>query len=147
MATSYKHFGQLDDRTYQIGDKAQYDITKFKFNELIGGKLALVWNGVLTNEDDGSGVRARTSIGLVNDKRAIILVVDEATANSTGYSLPDLGQVMQALGAVNAVNLDGGGSSVFVVREPNGQYETKNNPNSSTQRAVSNALFLMRKTD
>lgn len=145
-APTYKHFGQLDNKTYQIGDDSAYLLTKPRFIELIGGKIPLVWNGILTNEIGEGQTRARTSIGLVNNKRAIILVVDEAHANSVGYSLPQLGQVMKALGAVNAVNLDGGGSSTFIVREANGQYQIKNLP-SDPGRVVSNALFLMRKTD
>lgn len=50
-------------------------------------------------------------------------------------------------GPMCAVNLDGGGPSTFIVREADGQYKTKNTPSDGSPRAVSNALFLMRKTN
>lgn len=146
MSAGYKYFGQLDNRTYKIGEQPEYVRLRDKFQELIGGRYPLILNGVISGSTDGS-TAPRTAIGLVNEKRAIILVADGRQAHSVGYTLPQLAQAMQALGAVDAVNLDGGGSSTFIVRESDGSYVTKNVPSDGVPRAVSNGLFLMRKTN
>lgn len=146
MSAGYKYFGQLDNKTYKIGEQPEYARLKYKFQELIGGRYPLILNGVISGSTDGA-TAPRTAIGLVNEKRAIILVADGRISSSVGYTLPELAQAMKALGAVDAVNLDGGGSSTFIVRESNGTYVTKNTPSEGSLRAVSNGLFLMRKTD
>ena len=46
---------------------------------------------------------------------------------SNGASLIDLARVMQSFGMETAINLDGGGSSTFIVRE-NGELVMKNRP-------------------
>ncbi|RRN77257.1 hypothetical protein EIM50_20545, partial [Pseudoxanthomonas sp. SGD-10] len=66
---------------------------------------------------------------------------------SPGLTLQNLGNIMKSLGATDALNLDGGGSSTFIVKETDGTYSVKNLPSDGSQRRVSNALFLMRKTD
>ena len=58
------------------------------------------------------------------------------TPISAGISLPDLAAVMQRLGAVTAINLDGGGSSTLWC---NGQIV--NRPSEKKERAVANALI------
>jgi exopolysaccharide biosynthesis protein len=54
-------------------------------------------------------------------------------------SLPELAEVFQALGAREALNLDGGGSSVMVVRG-----ETRSRPSEEEERTVVNALAVVR---
>ncbi|WP_017259256.1 phosphodiester glycosidase family protein [Pedobacter arcticus] len=150
LGTGYYYFAQLDNKTYKIGEKVEYDRLKLKLQETIGGKYLLVQNGnIITGITDG-GITSRTSIGLVNDKKVIILVAEKntyQTVQSAGYALSQLAQVMKALGATDALNLDGGGSTTLVVRESDGQYNVKNSPQDGSPRAVSNALFVMRKTD
>lgn len=150
LGTGYYYFAQLDNKTYKIGEKTEYDLLKQRFKEAIGGKYLLVKNGAIVTGISDGGITSRTSIGLVNDKKAIILVAEKNTyqpVQSPGYALSQLAQVMKALGATDAINLDGGGSTTFVVRESDGQYNVKNSPQDGSPRAVSNALFLMRKTD
>ncbi|RKD12796.1 hypothetical protein BCY91_11135 [Pelobium manganitolerans] len=146
MSAGYKFFGQLDNKTYKIGEQPEYIKLKHKFQELIGGRYPLILNGTIINSTDGA-IAPRTAIGLINEKRAIMMVADGRQAHSVGYSLPQLAEAMKALGAKDAVNLDGGGSSTFVIRESNGNSVIKNAPSDGSPRKVSNALFLMRKTD
>lgn len=53
----------------------------------------------------------RTAIGLTADGRLLAVVVDGRNAQAHGMSIGELAQLMQALGCVKAMNLDGGGSS------------------------------------
>jgi exopolysaccharide biosynthesis protein len=53
-------------------------------------------------------------------------------------SLPKFAAIFRNLGAVSALNLDGGGSSTMVVRG-----DVVNRPSSGNQRSVSTALLVL----
>ena len=57
----------------------------------------------------------RTAAGVAADGALILLVVDGRQPESRGATLDELSILMHDLGAVDAVNLDGGGSSTLVV--------------------------------
>lgn len=59
----------------------------------------------------------RTAIARLADGRLILVVVDgRQPYHSLGTALPELAAMLRALGAVDAVNLDGGGSATLVIR-------------------------------
>ena len=60
-----------------------------------------------------SGLNPRTAIGQRADGAVLMLVIDGRQASSLGATYADLIQVMLEYGAVNAVNLDGGSSSML----------------------------------
>lgn len=60
-------------------------------------------------------VHPRTAAGRTADDELILMVVDGRQALSRGVSLEELAVLMRDLGAVDALNLDGGGSSALVV--------------------------------
>lgn len=58
----------------------------------------------------------RTTVGIREDGKVIIMVVDGRLPElSNGASLVDLATLMTYLGAKRAINIDGGGSSTFLV--------------------------------
>ena len=60
----------------------------------------------------------RTAFGLSADRsRAWMVVVDGRQAVSAGATLGELAEILRGLGAADAVNLDGGGSSTMVLDE------------------------------
>ena len=60
--------------------------------------------------------------------------------------MPDLAQLMIDLGAVNALNLDGGGSSTFTTRELGGDnLEVDNQPSDRSERSVANSWLIVSK--
>ena len=69
-----------------------------------------------------------------------MVAVDGREHQSVGMTLWQLASFMQSIGCVNAINLDGGGSTVMYV---NGQ--VVNNPAFKGGIAISNALVLARK--
>lgn len=84
----------------------------------------------------------RTAVGYDPDRRRLWLVVVDGRQppHSSGMTLPELAALLQALGASEAVNLDGGGSSVMVVRG-----RVVNRPSDGEgERPVVNALALRR---
>jgi hypothetical protein len=89
----------------------------------------------------------RTAAGVTAGGRTLILVVIDGRqpAHSIGVTLPELADIMIELGAVDALNLDGGGSSTFVYRRPDGTQLTNQVP-GGTWRSVGNHLGVRLKT-
>ena len=74
----------------------------------------LIVNGEGLNvSGKGGGLNPRTAVGQRADGAVLLLTVDGRQATSLGASMSDLVDVMQSFGAVNAGNLDGGGSTVL----------------------------------
>ena len=86
------------------------------------------------------GRNPRTAIGYTKDNDLIMLTADGREGNSIGLTLTELAYFMKSLGCVNAINLDGGGSTVMYV---NGQIV--NRPPQPGGIALSNALVISRK--
>lgn len=86
----------------------------------------------------------RTAVGLSEDgTTAYLAVVDGRQAQSIGASLPELGRFLGQLGADDAINLDGGGSTTMVARLP-GDAGTSvlNSPSDGGERLDANGLGL-----
>ena len=81
----------------------------------------------------------RTAIGVLADGRALLVVVDgRQPALSVGMSLEELAQLLIEFGAVDAINLDGGGSTTMVVAKT-----IANHPSDPTgERPVSDAIVV-----
>ncbi len=64
---------------------------------------------------DNSTRASRTAIGIKVDGTVVMLMVDGRQAPySVGMTMAEVGAAMESLGCVQAVNLDGGGSSTFL---------------------------------
>jgi hypothetical protein len=86
----------------------------------------------------------RTSAGITKKGRVVLLAVDGRTSKSIGFTLYQLGTEMKALGAVDAVNLDGGGSTTMWLKGRG----VVNHPTDSTgERPISNAIVILPGTD
>lgn len=64
----------------------------------------------------GYGIHPRTAIGQRKDGIVLFLVVDGRRVDSIGAGMKDLTDIMVKYGAINAANLDGGNSSVLVIK-------------------------------
>ena len=87
--------------------------------------------------DITKGRAPRTAVGIKKDRTLLVVVVDGRNNNSAGLTLLELATYMLRLGAREAVNFDGGGSSVMVI---NGQIVNK--PSDGKERPVSIGLGL-----
>ena len=61
------------------------------------------------------GRNPRTAIGYTKDNNLILLTADGREGSSIGLTLMELARLMKEFGCVNAMNLDGGGSTVMYV--------------------------------
>ena len=89
--------------------------------------------------DIAKGRAPRTALGIKKDGSLLLLIVDGRNNNSAGLTLSELATYMLRLGAKDAVNFDGGGSSVMAV---NGRIVNK--PSDGKERAVSIGLGLFK---
>lgn len=90
-------------------------------NHIISGGPYLVKNGDIfvdmTAQKLASigGRNPRTAIGYTRDNHLIMLTADGREGASVGLTLNELANLMKELGCVNAMNLDGGGSTVMYI--------------------------------
>ncbi len=112
-------------------------------NHIISGGPYLVKDGkVYVDIQDQKllaigGRNPRTAIGYTKDNHFIIVTADGREGSSIGLTLKELAYYMQKIGCVNAMNLDGGGSTVMYVKG----YIT-NKPPVKGGIALSNALTI-----
>jgi len=113
-------------------------------SEVIGGNVILVQDGLAilhTNQ-----VRhPRTVVGFdAAKKNLVVLVVDGRKPGiAVGMTYDELAAEMMRLGCRDALNLDGGGSSVMAVREPaTDQMKILNEPTDGHERAVADVLGI-----
>lgn len=110
---------------------------------IISGGPYLVKNGEvfvdMTEQKLGAigGKNPRTSIGYTQDGNFIMVAVDGREGASVGLTLKELAWFMKSIGCINAMNLDGGGSTVMYV---NGR--VVNMPKVKGGIALSNALTI-----
>ncbi|WP_309650519.1 phosphodiester glycosidase family protein [Nocardioides sp.] len=106
----------------------------------ITGNKFLIRNGVFEVINDRE-MHPRTAIGIDRDTgEVLLLAIDGRQSFSRGYTMVELAEMMQDLGADEALNLDGGGSTTMVARRPNGTIGVVNSPSDGFQRSVANAL-------
>lgn len=89
----------------------------------------------------------RTAFGISSDhKRAWIVVVDGRQPGSVGMTGLDLARIFQKLGASDAINFDGGGSSTLVVEGEDGKAHILNSVMQAgvvgMERPVANQLLI-----
>ncbi|MGW2629029.1 phosphodiester glycosidase family protein [Streptomyces chattanoogensis] len=90
--------------------------------------------------DDGAAA-VRTAAGTGDDGRVLYLLSLDGTPGEAGMTVRELGELMSRLGSQNAVDLDGGGSSTLVSRDPFSRDVTvRNHPSGGAERPVPNAV-------
>lgn len=112
--------------------------------EVIGGNVILVRNGVIVPHP-GKVRHPRTVVGLdgAGTKLTILVVDGRKPGIAVGMSYDELAAEMLRLGCKDALNLDGGGSSVMAVRDATtGTFKILNVPTDGRERAVVNVLGI-----
>jgi hypothetical protein len=124
------------------------NISKWKMKTAVGGGPVLLQDGriLITNNEEwkfpGKGINdkhPRTAMGYTGDGKLIILVIEGRNKIAHGATLVQEAEILKALGCIEALNLDGGGSSCLLV---NGK-PTIHVSDSAGQRPIP-AVFLIR---
>lgn len=124
-----------------IGTKTK-GVDPLKIKEAVGGFHLLVQDSLRVSQGDPS-IEPRTAVGVTKGNIVYFVVVDgRQPAYSNGMSFAQLTNVFMALGVKDAIAMDGGGSSTFVVREGS-NFVVKNLPSNGVERAVANAWTIV----
>ena len=115
-----------------------------------GGGVMLMTEGELVTQEE-EGLEPRTAVGVSEDGKTVwFLVVDGRNwSYSNGMRYQELGLCFQSIGAHDAINLDGGGSTTFLVRTTpeftDDRFKVCNWPcdNGGQERAVGDGLLII----
>lgn len=141
-------FAILKDGTATCLTQSEFTDVKTNIKEAVGGRQNLLEKGSKVSFSD-TKLEPRTCVGVSRDGHTVyILIVDGREdlygTGSYGASYDALARLMLAFGAYEAINLDGGGSSTYVV-EKNGNYVFLNKPGNANnlERAVFDGLAIV----
>ncbi|WP_030926149.1 phosphodiester glycosidase family protein [Streptosporangium amethystogenes] len=136
---------KLDTKVIDLRTQRAIPLTSDTY--IMGGGVGLVRNGRvrITAAADGHASinmmlrrHPRTMVGVNKSGGLILATVDGRNPGvSVGASMVEAAQLMRWLGAKQAINFDGGGSSVMVVG-----HKPVNRPSDGAERTVGDALFI-----
>jgi hypothetical protein len=136
-------------KTLNLNHQSLAGLKKWKVQQAFGGGPVLVQDGKISisnNEERKFAGKAiadkhpRTAIGYTKDGRMIILAVQGRMKGlAEGATLPQMAKILVDLGCIEAMNLDGGGSSCMLI---NGKETIK--PSDPTGQRPVPAVFMVR---
>ena len=135
-------------RALQPGDTVTLSVTSTDerwntVDQAIGGTYKILSGGTV-NSGLPSERTAWTAVGVKADGSAIFYTIDgKQSGYSVGCTLTQVAQRLAELGCVDAVAMDGGGSTTIGVTYPETDgMQVINRPSDGSQRANSTAIFL-----
>lgn len=135
---------------FNVDDQIELGINyepKFENIEFaVGAGTLLLKDGEKTEIiNDIAGNQPRTAIGVNRDFTKLYFVtVDGRQENAKGITLNYLADIMDEIGANDAANLDGGGSTQLVIQSPyTNQQTVANSPADKYLRKVANGIGLV----
>ena len=139
-------FGITKDGKPVIGDEEDYNnIYKGQLAEGIGtfGTI-LIKDGKIVEDLGTTDFHSRTVVGITGSGKLVMMVLDGRQDSSVGGAYAHLAQIMLEAGCVDAVNLDGGGSTTFVSREPDSdELAVINSPSDGYPRSVGPTMMIV----
>jgi len=115
--------------------------------EAIGGRELIVRDGAMYISPRpalADQLHPRTALGISAAGDLVMATVDgRESGYSTGVDLEELAELMLSRGVVQALNMDGGGSTTMAVRLPGDpEVSVVNRPSDGYQRALANSLIV-----
>ena len=134
--------------SFKVGDKVKLNMgTTPNLDNIefaIGGGSIILKDGVPTNigRINIKGDHPRTGLGISKDgKELLIATIDGRDTLYKGVSQEMFGAILKDLGAYNALNLDGGGSTTMAVKPVDKQLaQVVNKPSDGGERRVVNGV-------
>lgn len=153
---NFVDFIYYKDGTTELVNLMGYDQKRLsdlqaKAHWAIGTSYSLVQNGRINLEnatkfDHYKYRHPRTLMGVKANGSFLLVTVDGRTSGNLGVTAQQSAEIMMSLGAVQAFNLDGGGSTTMVIVE-NGVARVKNTPsnNGRVERSVGSVMLVYEK--
>jgi exopolysaccharide biosynthesis protein len=121
-----------------LKDRDKLDVVTGVPQLIKDGKIDITWEQEKTTKTFVETRHPRTAVAKLKDGKFLLLTADGRTENSGGLDLNDLAAYLLELGAVDAMNLDGGGSTTMYV-----DGTVVNHPSDATgERKVSDVLVV-----
>lgn len=116
--------------------------------EAIGGATMLIKDGAIAlgeNSTYYTTKQPRTAVGVTARDEVVIVVADgRQSPYSSGYTYMELAEKMLELGCVDALNLDGGGSTTYLAQySGTDELVLANSPSDGREREVSSTLMVV----
>ncbi|MBX3281329.1 MAG: phosphodiester glycosidase family protein [Acidobacteria bacterium] len=114
------------------------DVTNGVPRLIRNGKIDITWNEERASKSFVETRHPRTAVAILKDGKCLLLTADGRSETSGGIDLYDLADILLELGAVDAMNLDGGGSTTMVLDD-----KVVNQPSDKGgERKVGDALIV-----
>jgi len=115
--------------------------------EAVGGRELIVLDGqtsVSPRPAQADQLHPRTALGITAAGDLVMATVDgRESGYSTGVDLEEMAELLLSRGVVQALNMDGGGSTTMAVRLPGDpEVSVVNRPSDGRERAVANSLVF-----
>ncbi len=138
-------------RSLAVGDKVEVSFSAAEgwetVRQAIGGGVRLVKDGA-AEEFEETGKAPRTALGITAGGKTLLYTADgRNSSHSMGLSLAQLAQRMLDLGAVDAINLDGGGSTQLHLVWPGYDKDNTINKPTENRRCANYLMFAAEKTE
>lgn len=145
------------------GDKikfnANFDVPNLKdaisgYTYLVKDDRALTGEEMIqagTEKELVNARKPRTAIGITKDSKLVTIALEKGNYTnkaSDGATLPELAEIMKQLGAVVALNFDGGGSTQMNVKKyASNLLDIVNNPTDGRERNIVNGIVFVNKAN
>ncbi len=140
-------FGITKDGKAVMGTTAEYNaMYADKLDEAVGGfGTLMIRDGKITVNESSRGNNApRTAIGVTASGKVVMMVLDGRQQRSEGGDMLEIAHILLDAGCVNAINLDGGGSSTYVAKMPgDDELSLVNHPSDGYPRAIGSSLLAV----
>ena len=142
----YYKDGHTEIKNLEGYDKFKLSMIQKECHWAIGSSYALVIDGkvnlLLADKfAHAKNKEPRTMIGQKADGTFILAVADGRSIASKGMTAKEQAETMLQLGCINAVNLDGGGSSTMAIVE-GGKVKVVNKPSDGAERKVGSVILV-----
>jgi exopolysaccharide biosynthesis protein len=127
----------IDDKT-RVPVSTAEDIVGGVPQLIKNGKIEITWEQEKSSKSFVETRHPRTAIGKLKNGRALLVTVDGRSETSAGMSLQELAEMLLEMGATDAMNLDGGGSTTMFL-----DGKVVNKPSDKEgERPVSDAILV-----
>ena len=144
--SSDRYFGIRDDGRASVGGFSEFVSLTGRLPFAIGGRQYLLQGNAPAEEIKADQPRShRVGIGtnLQDHKMVYIACVEGLNGSTSSIRLLEMAYILKAFGAAEALNLDGGGSATFVIKE-DGAFKAVNRP-GGTLRPVVNGVAIIKR--
>ncbi len=132
------HFLTEANAKYLAAYSTAEDITNGVPQLVKNGKIDITWEQEKSSKSFVETRHPRTAVAKLKDGKFLMITVDGRTESSGGIGLQDLAEYLLGLGATDAMNLDGGGSTTMFL-----DGKVVNHPSDKEgERKVSDAILV-----